>query len=385
MDHSVLYIDLFLENNIFASNFPGRGKTVEIQNQTEQIVDRGFESEIQNTLQTEQNIRLTSAELANLWAAYMNSSLKKSFMKFFLVKVEDTEIRSVMEYALHVAEKHLQILSEIYKLEKHPIPRGFTDQDVNLDAPSLFSDTFILTFVEYMAEIRLNGYVTALPMAARTDIREYFTESLASAAELYNRVSSVLLSKGVYIRAPYIPVPDHVDFVKKQNFMTGFLGKRRPISSIEISHIFSRIKTSSLRKSLFTGFSQVAKSEQVRQYMIRGREIAEKHIQILSSVMTENGLPVTMSWESGVLDSTIPPFSDRLMMQKIRNHNVVEMANYGKAITVLLRHDLSVTFVRLLAEFGNYTKDGVNILIDNGWLEEPPQAVNPDSLKKNMH
>ena len=356
---------------------------MEIQSQAEQGIDRGFESVIQNKLETEQNIRLTSAELANLWAAYMNSSLKKSFMKYFLAKVEDTEIRSVLEYALHVAEKHLHTISEIYKHEKHPIPQGFTDQDVKMDAPRLFSDTFFLSFMEFMAEIRLNGYATALPMAARADIREYFTECLASSAELYNRVSSVMLSKGVYIRAPYIPVPDNVDFVQRQNFLTGFLGDRRPLTSIEISHVFSRIKTNSLRKSLFSSFSQVAESEQVRQYMVRGQEIAKKHIKILSSVLMENDLPTPMAWDSGVMDSTISPFSDKLMIQKIRNYNVVEIGNYGKAVSVSLRHDLTATFARLMTEVGNYSEDGVNILIDNGWLEEPPQAKSRDAQNKH--
>lgn len=350
-----------------------------MQNYTEQGIYRGA---IENKPEIEQNIRLTSAELANLWAAYMNSSIKKSFVKYFLAKVEDTEIRPVLEYALHVAEKHLQTISEIYRREKHPIPRGFNDQDVNLDAPRLFSDTFFLTFMEFMAEIRLNGYATALPMSARADIREYFTECLASAAELYNRVSSVMLSKGVYIRAPYIPVPGNVDFVQKQNFLTGFLGDRRPLTSIEISHLFSRIKTNSLKKSLFSGFSQVAKSEQVRRYMIRGQEIAAKHIKILSSVLLENHLPAPMAWDSGVMDSTISPFSDKLMMQKTRNYDLVEIGNYSKAFAASLRHDLTATFVRLMTEIGDYSEDGVNILIDNGWMEEPPLANYRDAPAK---
>ena len=355
---------------------------MEIQNHPEQGINRGYEPAIPYTPETEQNIRLTSAELGNLWAAYMNSSLKKSYVKYFLAKVEDTEIRSVLEYALHVAEKHLQTISEIYRREKHPIPQGFTGQDVNLDAPRLFSDTLFLTIMEFMAEMRLNGYSTALPMAARADIREYFTECLASAAELYNKVSSVMLSKGLYMRAPYIPVPDNVDFVQKQNFLTGFLGDRRPLTSIEISHVFSRIKTNSLRKSLFTGFSQVAKSEQVRRYMARGQEMATKHIKILSSVLLENDLPAPMAWDSGVMDSTISPFSDKLSMEIIRNYNVVEIGNYGKAFASSLRHDITATFVRLMTEVGNYSEDGVNILIDHGWLEEPPQANNGDAPAK---
>lgn len=355
---------------------------MEIQNHTEQKNNIGFAPATQNTLIAEPDIRLTSAELANLWAAYMNSSMKKCYARYFLAKVEDTEIRPVLDYALHIAEKHLHTISEIYRRENHPIPRGFTDQDVSIDTPRLFSDTFFLTLLEFMALMRLDGYSTALPMAARTDIREYYTECLASAAELYNRVSSVLLSKGVYIRSPYIPVPDQIDFVQKQSYLTGFLGDRRLLSSIEISHIFSRIKTNSLRKSLFSGFSQVAKSDQVRRYMVRGKEIAAKHTKILSSLMIENGLPVPMAWDTGVLNSTISPFSDKLMMQTVRTYNVVDIGYYGKALSVCSRHDLTTTLARLMTEVGDYTEDGVNILIDNGWLEEPSQAKDPDKPKQ---
>lgn len=204
---------------------------MEIQSHTEPGIDRDYGSGVQNKLETEQNITLTSAEIANLWSAYMNSSLKKYIVKYFLSKVEDAEIRSVLEYASHIAEQHLNTIAEIYRHEKHPIPHGFTDQDVNTDAPRLFSDSLILSFMEFMAVIRLNGYVTALPMSARKDIREYFTECLSSAGELYNKVSSVMLSKGVYLRAPYIPAPDDIAFVQKQNFLTGFFGERRTINS----------------------------------------------------------------------------------------------------------------------------------------------------------
>lgn len=35
------------------------------------------------------------------------------------------------------------------------------------------------------------------------------------------------------------------------------------------------------------------------------------------------------------------------------------------------RHDLTVTFARFTVEIGKYSDDGLNILINNGWLEEP--------------
>jgi len=336
-------------------------------------------------LRDDHSERLTSAELANLWADFMSSKLKECVVRYFLEKVEDEEVRSVLEYALHIAKQHVQTISGIYSRENHPLPQGFTDEDVRVNAPRLFSDAFILSYMEFMAEMRISGYSTALPMTARADIREYFTGCMASATELYNRTASVLLARGLYLRAPQIPIPERFDFVKRQNFLAGFLGDRRPLTSIEISHIFSGTKTGFLRKALLTGYAQTAKSQPVRDYMIRGRAIASKSVKILSSLLTENGLPMPAAWDSGVLQSTVAPFSEKLMVHNIGVFNAVEFKNYGKAISVTLRRDLTASFTRLMAELGKHTTDGINLLIDAGWLEEQPQSKGTESLKKKMH
>ncbi|MFX4260730.1 DUF3231 family protein [Pelotomaculum propionicicum] len=320
----------------------------------------------------QQDTRLTSAELANLWSSWMESSIKKQIVKYFLKIVEDPDIKDVLEYTLGIAKKHLRIISEIYSLEKHPAPIGFTDGDLNLEAPRLFSDTFVLRFLEGMARIRLDGYSTALQMSTRADVRKYFTECVADPAEIYNRAVSLMLSKGMYTRPPYIPVPERIDFVKKQNYLAGYLGKQRTLNSIEISHIFSSLQRNSLRKAMLKGFGQVAQSEKVRQYMDRGWEIANKHVEIFSSLLIKNNLPVSMPWDNGVMKSNIAPFSDKLMMQQLRSSNVVLTSAYGKALPVV-RIDIVADFSRLTAEVLKYLDDGVNVLIENGWLEEPPQ------------
>ncbi|MFX4261710.1 DUF3231 family protein [Pelotomaculum propionicicum] len=45
-----------------------------------------------------------------------------------------------------------------------------------------------------------------------------------------------------------------------------------------------------------------------------------------------------------------------------------------------MRRDLSATFIRLIAEILDYAGDGLNIMINNGWFEQPPQAVNHEAL-----
>lgn len=341
---------------------------------------------VQKVIETERNVRLTSSELSVLWASWMESSIKECFVKYFLRTTGDTDIRQVLEYVLNIAQKHLQIISEIYAREGHPLPRGFKDEDINPQAPGLFTDSFILAFLEDLARSRLDGYSTALQMSSRSDVRKFLTECVADPAEIYNRVVTIMLSKGIYNRPPHIPVPEKVDFIKKQKYLTGYLGKRRPLNAIDISHIFLGLQRNLHRKALITGFAQVTGSEQVYRYMIRGMDIATKHIEIFSGLLMENELPVSMSWDDGVTDSKTAPFSDNLMMNHVRASNVIMGAAYGKALHVVgLRHDLGIDFMRLLGEIQKYLEDGANIQIDNGWMEEPPQAKGPDKSGRLFH
>lgn len=328
---------------------------------------------ISNVIEAERNVSLTSSELSVLWSSWMESSIKERFVAYFLRIVEDRDVKQILDYTLGIAKKHLNIISEIYSRENHPIPVGFTDDDVNLEAPRLFSDSAILYFLEELTRSRLDGYSTALYMSTRTDVRKYFTECVADPAEIYNRTVSAMLSKGIYMRPPHIPVPDKIDFAKKQSYWAGYLGKQRPLNSIEISHIFIGLQRNIQREAMLTGFCQVARSGQVRSFMKRGKDIAAKHIKIFSALLMKNNLPVSMSWDLGVTESKTSTFSDMLMMQEAIFSSVLLIASYGKALPVI-RTDLMADFSRLLAETFKFKKDGMGIIIENGWFEEPPQA-----------
>lgn len=83
----------------------------------------------------ESTAKLTSAEISNLWMNYQNDTMAKSVMSYFVAHMEDNDIRSVFEYALNISDRHIVKVTEFLKTENYPIPVGFTDNDVNLDAP----------------------------------------------------------------------------------------------------------------------------------------------------------------------------------------------------------------------------------------------------------
>ncbi|MCM2534643.1 DUF3231 family protein [Neobacillus pocheonensis] len=43
-----------------------------------------------------------------------------------------------------------------------------------------------------------------------------------------------------------------------QQFLSGFLGRKRALTSIEITHLFLNVQTNSIGKALVTGFTQIS-------------------------------------------------------------------------------------------------------------------------------
>jgi hypothetical protein len=334
-------------------------------------------------MKTKHHIEITSAELANLWTAYVNDSLAICVMSHFLANVQDTQTQSVLQHALKLSQEHVKKLKSLYKEEQIAIPEGFTKEDVAENTPRLFTDDFYLIYIQNMGKMGMEAYTLCLSNAARLDICEYFTECMGESLKLYNKATEAMLSKGIFSRSPYIPKPRKVEYVQKQSFLTGWFGNRRPLNSIEISSIYFNMQRNVLGKALVSGFGQVAKSNQVRTYMQRGRGISSKHIENFGSLLTEDDLPVETTWSAESTDSTVPPFSDKLMMFHTTSLNGIGIGHYGQGLGTSSRRDLSAMYTRLMAEVGQYAEDGVNIMIDNGWLEQPPTAVNRDELTKS--
>lgn len=325
-------------------------------------------------------IQLTSAEMANLWTAYMNDSKVYSIFKHFLQNTQDSQIKPVIQIALQQAEVHKIKLTEFFIAENFDVPVGFTDNDVNLLAPNLFFDPFQLAYIQNTSQMAMMSYGLALANSSRSDILTYFAECLRTEIDLFLKATHVLQSKGLLTRSPYYTSDYKINFVKGVNFITGWFGQKRALSSLEVSNLAFNIQRNEMGRSLIMGFCQVAQDEKVRKYMIRGRDIAEKHISVFGAVLQDSHLPTAMSWDMSPSDSTTPPFSDKLMMFHITELSAIGIGNYGIALSTCARKDLQMTYIRLTAEIAEYAEDGAKILIQNGWMEQPPLATDREKL-----
>lgn len=253
------------------------------------------------------------------------------------------------------------------------MPVGFTDEDVNLEAPRLYSDAFHLYYLHIMTTNGISGYGLAITTSTRKDIRQHFIESNQSATELYDKTTDVLLSKGLYSRPPYIPY-EQVDFIESQNFLTGWFGERRPLNAVEINNMYFNLKKTIMVKALLTGFSQVAKTKEVIRFMSNAVGLVRKHIEIFSSVLHEDDLTTPTHWDSDVTTSTVSPFSDKLMMVHTGFLFQTALGYYGAGMATSMRPDLIGHYSRTIAEDLKEAEDWANIMIKHGWLEQVPQA-----------
>ncbi|MCR2821554.1 DUF3231 family protein [Lederbergia panacisoli] len=329
-------------------------------------------------------IPLTSAEIASLWTAYLNDSMSICVLGQMLINIEDTEIKPVVQFAYDLSVNHVKQLTAFFEEEEFSPPVGFTKQDVNTDASWLYSDTFCLTYVDHMAKFGLLAYSGFVSMCTRKDMREYFTKGLIDVTTLFNQAIDIALLKGLCTRHPYIQVPRETDFVDSKKYLSGLnpLNSKRPLNSIEISHLYMNVMTNTMGTKLGLSFAQTSPTKEVQEYMLRAKEISTKHIKIFTSTLLDDDIQTPQLPDVGISNSMTQTFSDKLMMFQMSLLSAAGIGNYATAAAASQRSDLVLNYERLSLEIAQFAKDGATTMIKHNWLEQPPGTKDRTKLAR---
>jgi Protein of unknown function (DUF3231) len=325
-------------------------------------------------------IPLISSEITGLWNSYMGDTMIVCLLKHFLNRVDDSATRAILQQTSDLSTQHIQEVAEILKQEKLPIPHGFDDNDVNVDAPRMFTDAFYLNFLGFMARVGMHNYTLILNQLARSDMRAFFSKRITEYIDLFNNSADLRISKGIAVKAPRVEVPKEVQYIKSQSFITDWVGEKRPLLTIEITHIFGLVFANLLGRAISTAFGQSSKDKKISDFFFEGKELSTKLISELSELLTAEGIPIPSSSDSFVTDSTVAPFSDKLMLAHSALLASSATASLGMAMADTMRSDLEAKYVKYVAIVMNHGKKGANIMIDNGWLQQPPQAIKHENL-----
>lgn len=321
------------------------------------------------------NIDLTASEIQALWFLYQAQSLNLCMTKYFNAIVEDSVIKQINEETIKSSEMYLREIEEIFESVQHQIPVAYSEDDILTYSEKLYTDPFILYYQWFVAKGNLTLASISINTIAREDVFKLFEKVISLSVVALDQARRTLLEKGLWIRAPYIPVSSKVEFVQKPNFMNDWFGEKRPILGSEIASCFYNILTNTIGLALMKSFIQVSENEEIRKYFVKGKEIAKEHVEVLSKVLKDEDIQTPTTWNGGITSCTVSPFSDRYMLSLINMLNSQGLNNYGNAISTALRKDISLTFTRLSAEVLKFAEEGGKILMNKQWFEEPPHAL----------
>ncbi|HEX6923029.1 MAG TPA: DUF3231 family protein [Bacillales bacterium] len=330
------------------------------------------------------HIPLTATELGTLWMEYQMDTLSLRVLEYFMEKAEGEESKSIFQSVYQKKNEHVEAITNIFQNENAAIPIGYTEKDVNKGVPRLWDDSYDLMYTRVMAKIGIGLYALHSSMSYREDIRSLNRRFTADAQETYDQTTAFLLDKGVLARPPYVSMPKEVEFVDGKGYMSGFnlLSEKRALNTVEIANIYQSMESNILGIQMMSGFAQAAHEKEVKKYFTKGKDLSKKITNVFSDLLMGSDIQPPSTWTGRATDSTIPPFSDKLMM-----YNVSLLSTFGLGSTAIgaafsLRSDLPLKMARLLQDVFNYSKEGGKLMVKHNWMEEPPQAEDRNQLTK---
>jgi hypothetical protein len=320
------------------------------------------------------NITLTAAEVSALWLQYLGDSMAVCVYKYFLNIVENNEIKPILEFALQLAESHITKITEFLDSANFQIPKGFTENDVNVNAPRLFSDQFLLFYSYIMTIHGITAYGLAVTNTERQDIQDYFFDCTISSKELFQKIVELAKNQPKYTSVPSIPSPHGVEFMESPGIISNLIGDKRPLNSSEISTLFFNSTKTGFVSSLSLAFGQVAVREDVRNFMLKNVKLAGKDAESFDAILQQDHLPIPEKWDDEITDSTVSPFSDKLIMFHAGFLVNAALTYYGASLGSSYRSDIIVNYSKVFTHAMEAGAISYNIMVKHGWLEKQPEA-----------
>ncbi|WP_404452006.1 DUF3231 family protein [Virgibacillus necropolis] len=327
---------------------------------------------------------ISASELGNLWQAYMEKTMILRVLEYFLEQRNDDEGRAVLQNQYNKETLNVDAIKNVFDMEGAVIPEGYTEKDVNKKAPRLYDGDFDLLYIRLLTEVLMPLYTLHLGMSYRKDIRELYNHFIDDMQDISNQVTELLLSKGVLVHPPIVPLPKEIEYVNEVSYMGGMniIKPNRVLNTVEIGLLYQSLEINTIGIQLMTSFAQVAENDEVKKYFIKGKELAKEVADTMHKLLVDSDIQPPSIWAGETTESTLSPFSDKLMMYSSNMLSVFGLSGNTFGTSFSLRNDLSLKIGQILTKTFNFAKDGGKIIIKHGWMEEPPKAADRKMLSK---
>ncbi|WP_449537647.1 DUF3231 family protein [Ferdinandcohnia sp. Marseille-Q9671] len=315
------------------------------------------------------------SEVGSLWQTYQEKTLIMRFLEYFIEKADDPQARNILGGLWQELDFYVKEMEGIFSDQGMVKPVGFTSSDVNLNAPKLYDNGFDVMFVRILKEVSMGLYTLGLNMTYNKQVMSIYEGLTTVTQKIYKLSTTYLLDKGILSMPPKVTMPQQTEFIKSKKYMEGFnlLGDKRSLNDLEVGIIHHNLEANNIGMQLITGFAQVAQTKEVKQYFVKGVQLAKKQIKVMEDILLKADVHLSATSGATVTTSTVPPFSDKLMMHCIYILNGFSIVGAGSGAYFSMRHDLAMKTMLLAKDVYTYAQEGIEIKIKNGWFEEPPQ------------
>ncbi|KPB06479.1 DUF3231 family protein [Bacillus sp. CHD6a] len=321
--------------------------------------------------------QLSSSEIGNLWMTYQQKTMLARLLEHFLANKQNEEVHNLVQTYYDQELNFINELTELFKRENMVVPVGYVESDVMPSTKPLYDQYFDALFLRVMMKITIGLNALNVSMSYRQDITALYRRFLDVTTNTYNELTQFLLKDGVLTRPPMIPMPEKVEFVKGEGYMAGFniFSEKRPLNAIELSLLYQGIESNVLGFQLLRGFEQVTRDKEVKKYFERGKDLAKQIIDTFSEILLSSDIqPPIVAWGNPTL-STDSPYSEKLMMYLTNLLSSFGLTSNALGTSFSLRSDLPTKMTLIAKDIFDYAKDGGQLMIKNGWMEEPPQSL----------
>ncbi|WP_326847733.1 DUF3231 family protein [Priestia endophytica] len=150
---------------------------------------------------------------------------------------------------------------------------------------------------------------------------------------------------------------------------------KRSLNTVEMAHIYHAIESNMMGMQMIFGFAQCAENKEIGKFFSEGGELAKNMIKELGNFFLEDNIPVPGIAGGNVTTSTIPPFSDKMMLYCVSLFCSFSLGGNSLGTAFSMRNDLPRKLSVFMKDIFQYAHEGAKIMIKHGWMEEPPQIM----------